>query len=94
MELFKESDIKMLILMGNHLASMAVRGAIWQTCFFLDSPSGAGFAYSNTSSDLHTAGDQRRAEESYIFLVKWFERFPRYDFYISGESYAVGMPIL
>ncbi|XP_073123072.1 serine carboxypeptidase-like 26 [Henckelia pumila] len=58
---------------------------------FLDSPSGAGFAYSNTSSDLYTSGDQRTAEESYIFLVKWFERFPQYkyrDFYISGESYA------
>ncbi|XP_073020630.1 serine carboxypeptidase-like 27 [Primulina eburnea] len=58
---------------------------------FLDSPSGAGFAYSNTSSDLYTAGDQRTAEDSYIFLVKWFERFPQYkyrDFYITGESYA------
>ncbi|XP_073159107.1 serine carboxypeptidase-like 27 isoform X2 [Henckelia pumila] len=58
---------------------------------FLDSPSGAGFAYSNTSSDLYTAGDQRTAKDSYIFLVKWFERFPQYkyrDFYITGESYA------
>ncbi|XP_073304980.1 serine carboxypeptidase-like 27 [Primulina huaijiensis] len=58
---------------------------------FLESPSGTGFAYSNTSSDLYTSGDQRTAEESYIFLLKWFERFPQYkyrDFYISGESYA------
>lgn len=31
------------------------------------------------------------AEDSYIFLVKWFERFPQYkhrDFYIAGESYS------
>lgn len=31
------------------------------------------------------------AEDAYIFLVKWFERFPQYkhrDFYIAGESYA------
>jgi carboxypeptidase C (cathepsin A) len=31
------------------------------------------------------------AEDAYIFLVKWFERFPQYkhrEFYIAGESYA------
>ena len=31
------------------------------------------------------------AQDAYIFLVKWFERFPQYkyrDFYIAGESYA------
>ncbi|OMO81202.1 Peptidase S10, serine carboxypeptidase [Corchorus olitorius] len=30
-------------------------------------------------------------EDSYVFLVKWFERFPQYkyrEFYIAGESYA------
>lgn len=33
----------------------------------------------------------RVAEDAYIFLVNWFERFPQYkhrDFYIAGESYA------
>ncbi|CAL4979393.1 unnamed protein product [Urochloa decumbens] len=57
---------------------------------FLESPAGVGYSYSNTSSDL-VVGDDRTAEDSYIFLVKWFERFPRYkyrDFYIAGESYA------
>ncbi|XP_051130779.1 serine carboxypeptidase-like 27 [Andrographis paniculata] len=58
---------------------------------FLESPAGVGFSYSNTSSDLRTAGDSRTAEDSYAFLVNWFERFPQYkhrDFYIVGESYA------
>ncbi|XP_010464446.1 PREDICTED: serine carboxypeptidase-like 27 [Camelina sativa] len=58
---------------------------------FLESPAGVGFSYSNTSSDLYTTGDQRTAEDSYRFLVNWFERFPQYkhrDFYIIGESYA------
>ncbi|XP_071722248.1 serine carboxypeptidase-like 27 [Rutidosis leptorrhynchoides] len=58
---------------------------------FLESPAGVGFSYSNTGSDLYTAGDQRTAEDAYTFLVNWFERFPQYkhrDFYIAGESYA------
>ncbi|CAE5966533.1 unnamed protein product [Arabidopsis arenosa] len=58
---------------------------------FLESPAGVGFSYSNTTSDLYTTGDQRTAEDSYRFLVNWFERFPQYkhkDFYIVGESYA------
>ncbi|CAL4991163.1 unnamed protein product [Urochloa decumbens] len=57
---------------------------------FLESPAGVGFSYSNTTSDL-TVGDNRTAHDSYTFLVKWFERFPKYkyrDFYIAGESYA------
>uniref|UniRef100_A0A6P3ZUL0 Carboxypeptidase n=1 Tax=Ziziphus jujuba TaxID=326968 RepID=A0A6P3ZUL0_ZIZJJ len=58
---------------------------------FLESPAGVGFSYTNTTSDLYTTGDQRTAEDAYIFLVNWFERFPQYkhrDFYIAGESYA------
>ncbi|KAG7012895.1 Serine carboxypeptidase-like 27 [Cucurbita argyrosperma subsp. argyrosperma] len=58
---------------------------------FLESPAGVGFSYSNTTSDLYTAGDRKTAEDAYRFLVNWFERFPQYkhrDFYIAGESYA------
>ncbi|KAH9768212.1 serine carboxypeptidase-like 27 [Citrus sinensis] len=58
---------------------------------FLESPAGVGFSYTNTTSDLYTAGDGRTAEDAYTFLVNWFERFPQYkhtDFYIAGESYA------
>ncbi|KVH93255.1 Peptidase S10, serine carboxypeptidase [Cynara cardunculus var. scolymus] len=58
---------------------------------FLESPAGVGFSYSNTSSDYDLSGDKRTAEDSYVFLVNWFRRFPHYknnDFYIIGESYA------
>ncbi|XP_038975365.1 serine carboxypeptidase 1-like [Phoenix dactylifera] len=58
---------------------------------FLESPAGVGFSYSNTSSDYDMNGDQRTAEDSYTFLVNWFERFPHYknhEFFITGESYA------
>ncbi|KAK3140406.1 hypothetical protein QOZ80_5AG0400470 [Eleusine coracana subsp. coracana] len=58
---------------------------------FLDSPAGVGFSYTNTTSDLYTSGDNRTAHDSYIFLMKWFDKFPHYkyrDFYIAGESYA------
>ncbi|CAM8962120.1 hypothetical protein QQ045_004773 [Rhodiola kirilowii] len=58
---------------------------------FLDSPAGVGFSYSNTSSDLSTAGDKRTASDAYTFLTKWLRRFPEYryrPFYLAGESYA------
>ncbi|KAK4754570.1 hypothetical protein SAY87_002674 [Trapa incisa] len=58
---------------------------------FLESPAGVGFSYTNTTTDLYTAGDKRTAEDAYTFLLNWFERFPQYehrDFYIVGESYA------
>uniref|UniRef100_A0A803LC33 Carboxypeptidase n=1 Tax=Chenopodium quinoa TaxID=63459 RepID=A0A803LC33_CHEQI len=58
---------------------------------FLESPVGVGFSYSNTTSDYDTNGDTKTAEDNYVFLLNWFERFPEYkgrDFYISGESYA------
>uniref|UniRef100_A0ACD5TMB5 Uncharacterized protein n=1 Tax=Avena sativa TaxID=4498 RepID=A0ACD5TMB5_AVESA len=58
---------------------------------FLESPAGVGFSYSNTSSDYHLSGDERTADDAYVFLVKWLERFPEYKdraFYISGESFA------
>ncbi|KAL9260102.1 Serine carboxypeptidase-like 27-like protein [Drosera capensis] len=58
---------------------------------FLESPAGVGFSYSNTSSDLYSAGDNSTAEDSYTFLVEWFKRFPQYqhrEFFIAGESYG------
>ncbi|KAH9692625.1 Carboxypeptidase [Citrus sinensis] len=58
---------------------------------FLETPAGVGFSYSNTSSDYSNLGDNNTAEDSYTFLVNWFERFPQYknrDFFITGESYA------
>nr|XP_043625998.1 uncharacterized protein LOC122597474 [Erigeron canadensis] len=58
---------------------------------FLESPAGVGFSYSNTTSDYDLSGDKRTAEDSYVFLINWFRRFPHFknnDFYIIGESYA------
>ncbi|KAL9231252.1 hypothetical protein vseg_006503 [Gypsophila vaccaria] len=58
---------------------------------FLESPAGVGFSYSNTTSDYDNNGDAKTAEDNYVFLINWFERFPEYkgkEFYISGESYA------
>ena len=58
---------------------------------FLESPAGVGFSYSNTTSDYDLSGDERTADDAYVFLVKWLERFPEYKgraFYISGESFA------
>uniref|UniRef100_A0ACD5X6Q9 Uncharacterized protein n=1 Tax=Avena sativa TaxID=4498 RepID=A0ACD5X6Q9_AVESA len=70
---------------------------------FLESPAGVGFSYSNTSSDHDNTGDPMAAQDGYVFLVNWLERFPEYKaraFYIAGESYAdhygvlVGNPLL
>lgn len=58
---------------------------------FLESPAGVGFSYTNTTTNLYNTGDTRTAEDAYVFLVKWFQRFPNYqgrEFYIAGESYA------
>ncbi|KAK1631955.1 hypothetical protein QYE76_006270 [Lolium multiflorum] len=66
----------------------------WNTVanvLFLESPAGVGYSYSNTSSDYELSGDQRTADDAYIFLLNWLERFPEYKdraFYISGESFA------
>ncbi|KAL2611260.1 hypothetical protein R1flu_022952 [Riccia fluitans] len=57
---------------------------------FLESPAGVGFSYSNTSADL-TTGDERTALDSYLFLVKFLQLYPKFaklPFYIAGESYA------
>ena len=58
---------------------------------FLESPAGVGFSFSRNTTDYDTVGDRRTAEDAYVFLVKWLERFPEYkgrDFYIAGESYG------
>ncbi|CAN8254711.1 unnamed protein product [Cochlearia groenlandica] len=69
---------------------------------YLEAPVGVGFSYSKApvefeaNEDTPTVEfkaneDTLTAEENYIFLVKWLERFPEYkgrDFYISGQSYA------
>ncbi|WVZ65243.1 hypothetical protein U9M48_014642 [Paspalum notatum var. saurae] len=58
---------------------------------FLESPAGVGFSYSNTTSDYNMSGDRRTADDAFVFMINWIQRFPEYKgraFYISGESYA------
>lgn len=57
---------------------------------FLESPAGTGFSYSETPSDLAT-GDARTANDTYVFLQGFLDRFPEYrtrPFFITGESYG------
>ncbi|WOL07371.1 serine carboxypeptidase-like 35 [Canna indica] len=58
---------------------------------FLEAPIGVGFSYTNRSKDLEELGDGITAQDSHIFLLNWFKRFPdfkNHEFYIAGESYA------
>ncbi|PWA98853.1 serine carboxypeptidase-like 26 [Artemisia annua] len=58
---------------------------------FLESPAGVGFSYSNSSYDFVVFSDKKTAGDTYIFLMKWFEKYPVFkgrDFYLAGESYA------
>nr|XP_010933286.1 serine carboxypeptidase-like 35 [Elaeis guineensis] len=58
---------------------------------FLEAPVGVGFSYTNSSSDLEELGDRITAQDSYSFLLNWFQKFPdlkSHAFYIAGESYA------
>ncbi|CAA0816639.1 Serine carboxypeptidase-like 40 [Striga hermonthica] len=58
---------------------------------FLETPAGVGFSYSKTKSDVEKGGDKETANDNYVFLLNWLERFPEYknrDFYLAGESYA------
>ncbi|KAL3714182.1 hypothetical protein ACJRO7_006166 [Eucalyptus globulus] len=63
----------------------------WNTeanLLFLDSPSGVGYS---VRSVVEPAGDNSTAMDSYAFLNKWLEVFPKFkyrDFYLAGESYA------
>ncbi|KAE8659088.1 Serine carboxypeptidase II-3 [Hibiscus syriacus] len=80
-----QSQIHLDILL-KHPSKFAVANVL-----FLESPAGVGFSYSKNSSDYTVVGDKRTAEDSYVFLLSWLERFPQYktrDLFITGESYA------
>lgn len=41
--------------------------------------------------EFNSHGDTLTAEDNYMFLVKWLERFPEYkgrEFYIASQSYG------
>lgn len=57
---------------------------------FVESPAGVGWSYANTTSDYNT-GDASTAFDMYLFMLKWYDKFPTYrsrQLFLSGESYA------
>jgi serine carboxypeptidase-like clade 2 len=59
--------------------------------FYLETPTGVGFSYSNDTSYYLGANDAKTAEDNLPFLHGWFDKFPEYktrDLYLIGESYA------
>ncbi|KAH7655715.1 Peptidase S10 serine carboxypeptidase protein [Dioscorea alata] len=51
----------------------------------------ANVIFLESPADYQSTGDKRTADDAYIFLIKWLERFPQYkgrDFFITGESYG------
>lgn len=65
----------------------------WNTIanvIFLESPSGVGFSYSTNTSD-YVVGDVRTANDSYNFLLLFFQMYPQFannPFWVTGESYG------
>ena len=67
---------------------------------YLESPKGVGFSYcdnAKSSADCVNT-DESTAQDSYEFLVNFFEAYPEFatnKFYITGESYAgIYIPML
>ena len=71
----------------------------WNTLanvLYLESPVGVGYSYSENKT-IHNSDDST-AEDNYLALQKFYEKFPHFtynSFYITGESYAgVYIPML
>jgi len=67
---------------------------------YLESPKGVGFSYCDNAQSTRDCvnTDESTAQDSYEFLVNFFNAFPEYKsnkFYITGESYAgIYIPML
>ncbi|KAL5467601.1 hypothetical protein EMCRGX_G031856 [Ephydatia muelleri] len=75
---------------GSSLASNPYSWNKVANMIFLESPSGVGFSYSNTTSDYVT-GDQQTTQDSLEFLIQFFHNYPEFaanPFWITGESYG------
>jgi serine carboxypeptidase-like clade 2 len=76
----KDANLEYNSFSWNRIANM-----LW-----IESPAGVGFSYSNRTSD-YTVGDDRTSQDSYNFLVSFFQKYPQFkgnDFWITGESYG------
>lgn len=73
--------------------SLRINSMSWNKAsnlLFVESPVGVGWSYSNTSSD-YIRGDASTAKDMYIFMMKWYEKFPEFksrELFLTGESYA------
>lgn len=63
---------------------------------YIESPAGVGYSWTSTVMPEYT--DDSSAEDNYLAIKAFYEKFPEYrdnDFFISGESYAgVYVPFL
>jgi cathepsin A (carboxypeptidase C) len=58
---------------------------------YLEAPAGVGFSYSENPSDYRKFNDLITSDDSYHFLLNFFQKYPQFmknEFYISGESYG------
>ncbi|XP_057982231.1 serine carboxypeptidase-like 45 [Malania oleifera] len=58
---------------------------------YLESPAGVGFSYSDNLSFYSSVNDNTTAQENYIFLTRWLDKFSDYknrSLFITGQSYA------
>ncbi|XP_057982233.1 serine carboxypeptidase-like 45 [Malania oleifera] len=58
---------------------------------YLESPAGVGFSYSANLSFYSSVNDNTTAQDNYIFLMRWLDKFSDYknrNLFIAGESYA------
>ena len=56
---------------------------------YIESPAGVGYSYVDGAKPAYT--DENVAEDNYLTIKKFFEKFAELkdnDFFISGESYA------
>ncbi|KAA8536291.1 hypothetical protein F0562_028769 [Nyssa sinensis] len=71
-----------------------------KTCniLFLDAPVGTGFSYATNVSAAYPTSDTKSAQQTYEFLIKWFNDHPQFlgnQFFVGADSYSgISAPIV